>query len=164
MPDRKLKHSLSPSIETRKARMIAGSQRNYTSANVDEINAQWQALPFDKIPTQVGHSGYGVVSRATGRTGFDYLAGVEVSSPANLPDGLVTIQLPDRTYAVFPHLEHVSKIKDTVTEIFHVWLPTSGQTIDHPTPDSPDLIEYYAEDFDPKSGTGTMQIWIPIKA
>jgi AraC family transcriptional regulator len=163
MSEPKLHHTLTPRIETRGALTIAGSQRNYTSANMHEIKAQWQALPFDKIPSQVGRAGYAVISRTNGQTGFEYLAGVQVSSSAGLAAGLVTTQLPARTWAVFPHMQNVSQLKNTITEIFHVWLPDSGRTIDHPTPDSPDLIEYYAEDFDPQTGTGTMEIWVPVK-
>jgi AraC family transcriptional regulator len=59
---------------------------------------------------------------------------------------------------VFTHREHISRIRSTWHTIFNQWLPASGYSI----ADAPDF-ESYSEDFDPHTGTGVVEIWIPIK-
>jgi AraC family transcriptional regulator len=59
---------------------------------------------------------------------------------------------------VFTHHDHVSKIKSTWNAIFGQWLPGSGYEVT----DAPE-IEYYGEDFDPRNGTGTIEIWVPVR-
>jgi AraC family transcriptional regulator len=62
-------------------------------------------------------------------------------------------------YAVFSHSEHVSTIRSTWTTIWNAWWPSSG----HELADAPDF-ERYGEEFDPRTGLGGLEIWVPIKA
>jgi len=43
--------------------------------------------------------------------------------------------------------------------IWNKWLPESG----HQVAEAPEF-ERYGEEFDPRTGTGGLEIWIPIKA
>jgi AraC family transcriptional regulator len=69
------------------------------------------------------------------------------------------VRVPKQLYAVFSHREHVSTIRCTINTIWNKWLPESG----HEVADAPNF-ERYGEDFDSKSGTGTIEIWVPLRA
>jgi AraC family transcriptional regulator len=72
---------------------------------------------------------------------------------------LSRIRLPAQRPAVFSHRGHISTIRSTVYTIWNKWLPESGLAV----ADAPDF-ERYDDRFDPKSGSGVVEICIPIKA
>jgi AraC family transcriptional regulator len=42
------------------------------------------------------------------------------------------------------------------------WFPTSG--LEHvQTPGAPAFFERYGEEFDPQSGMGGIEVWVPVK-
>ena len=127
------------------------------------IPAQWQrfAPNIGTLPDEIPGAAYGIVSSvADDREGFDYMAGVAVRSLDELPEGLSGVRLPARRYACFAHREHVSAISATCDAIFEQWLPASGEkTADGPLM----LIEHYGPGFDPVTGVGDIEVWIPIK-
>jgi AraC family transcriptional regulator len=45
-----------------------------------------------------------------------------------------------------------------------MWLPESGHEIVRGTADAPNFFERYSEEFDPRTGMGGMEVWIPIKS
>jgi hypothetical protein len=49
-------------------------------------------------------------------------------------------------------------IRSTWVTIWNKWLPESG----HELVDAPDF-ERYGEEFDPLTGTGGLELWVPIK-
>jgi AraC family transcriptional regulator len=102
---------------------------------------------------------YGVCCNADGAGNFDYIAGVEVSSFDQLPAELRRVRIPAQRYAVFTHRDHISTMRGTVYTIWNKWLPASG----HDVADAPDF-ERYDERFDPLSGIGEVEIWLPLKA
>jgi AraC family transcriptional regulator len=164
MPEPKPQPALTPRIENRKALLIAGSQRHYSLENVGDIPSQWQSLPFGRIPCQVGHAAYGVCNNAVeGGSDFDYLAGVEVSTLAGLPSEFAHISIAGGKYAIFPHRDHVSKLKETIDMIMRTWRPASRDLLVAPRPGEAQMIEYYGEDFNPATGMGQMEIWLPVK-
>jgi AraC family transcriptional regulator len=65
---------------------------------------------------------------------------------------------------VFPHHEHVSKISNTVDAIWRGWLPTSGYAPIQANSDVPYMFERYGEKFNPETGMGDTEIWIPLQA
>jgi AraC family transcriptional regulator len=165
MPEPRMQSALSPSMENRNALLIAGSQRHYTSDNLNELPAQWQKLPFGQIPGQVGRAGYGViVDGKENECDFDYLAGAEVASFDRLPDEFARISVPAQQYAIFSHRDHVSKLKNTIDAIVKTWMPTAGARLATPRAGQPHMIEYYGEDFDPQTGLGCIEVWIPLKS
>jgi AraC family transcriptional regulator len=140
--------------------LIAGLGERYTCETSTAIPAQWQRfLPhFGNVPGQVGRVAYGVCCNSDGEGSFDYVCGVEVTGFSDLPPELTRVRIPAQRYAVFPHLGHISTIRRTISTIWGKWLPASG----HEAADAPDF-ERYGEDFDPQTGMGTVEIWIPIK-
>ena len=164
MPEAKMQPALTPRIEQRNAIFLAGSQRHYTTQNLNELQSQWQSLPFGKIPGQVGRAAYGVVfDGKENECDFDYLTGVEVSSFAGLPAELARMSVPAQNWAIFPHRDHVDKLKSTIDAIVKTWLPTAKDAVASPKPGEPWMIEFYGEDFNPQTGVGTMEVWFPLK-
>ena len=67
-------------------------------------------------------------------------------------------RIPDRKYAVFTYREHISTIRRSVAAIRNLWLPASGFKV----ADAPNF-ERYDERFDPLTGNGGFEIWVPVK-
>jgi len=129
------------------------------STFIKDIPAQWQRFgPYiGTVPGQVGRVAYGVCFNPSD-DGFDYLTGVEVSDFTHLPEELARLTFPARRYAVFIHLDHVSKLGDMIPAIFMKWLPASG----HEPIRNSGFFERYGEGFNVESGRGDIEIWIPI--
>jgi AraC family transcriptional regulator len=145
--------------------IVAGLRQRYDGTTVKDIPALWRRLGpyFDLLPEQVGRAAFGLVIDLNDSKQFDYVAGIEVSGAANLPNELISLSLPAQRYAVFPHREHVSKLKDTMTAIWLGWLPSSGYQLQRDSADAPGMIEYYGPKFDPKTGMGDVEVWVPVK-
>ena len=142
--------------------VIAGLAKRYTAATMPQAAALWQrfAEHLGRIPGQVGTVTYGVMTdRVEGTGGIGYLCGVEVAGSAPLPAGFSQIEVPALKYAVFAHDGHVSTIQRTVDAIWRQWLPASG----YAPVDEPEFFERYDERFDPVTGTGGIEIWVPIE-
>ena len=149
-----------PRIERGRLLLLAGFAERFTFENVQRIPNLWQRFGphVGHVPGQVGGAAYGARYNADDG-GFDYLAGVEVSSLDALPPEFQHLRVPEQTYAVFAHRDHVSTIRATMHAIWSSWLPQSGRRV----VDAPDF-ERYGPDFDTVAGTGTIEIWIPVEA
>jgi AraC family transcriptional regulator len=150
-----------PRVETSGPLRIAGLNGHYTSETVKNIPGQWQRFgPYlGTVPGQVGRAAYGVCCNMSNEVaGFDYLTGVEVSEFTRLPEEFGRFAFPAQRYLVFPYLEHVSRLGETIHAIFTKWLPASG----HETTQNTDFFERYGEKFDVEAGRGDVEIWIPI--
>ncbi len=102
------------------------------------------------------HACYGVCANADEQTHeFDYFAGFEVDSTDDIPEGMVSFDVPASTYAVFSTT--LPGIGETFDHAYHSWLPKSG----YQTTGGPDL-ELYGEEFDPGDPGSTFEIFIPI--
>jgi len=147
-----------PRIEAGRLLLIAGLGDRYTFETLGGIPALWQRFVphLGHIPGQTGNVTYGVVHNGDD-DGCDYIAGVEVSGFDALPADFAHIRLPERRYAVFEHRGHISGIRATWEAIFRNGLPASGLE----KADAPDF-ERYDERFDPHSGNGVVEIWIPL--
>jgi AraC family transcriptional regulator len=151
----------SPRFEIGRALLIAGLSERYNDETIARIPAQWQRFGphIGSISGQVGRVAYGVCCNGDDEGNIDYLAGVEVSSFSDLPAELSRVRIPAQKYAVFTHSDHISTIRRTWKTIWAKWLPESG----HEVADAP-TFERYGEEFDPRSGTGGLEIWIPLKS
>ena len=148
-----------PRFEAGRPLLIAGIGERYDCESLAGIASQWQRfLPhFGNVPGQVDRVAYGVICNSDGAGHIDYIAGVEVADFGRVPADWTRLRIPERRYAVFHHRDHVSAIRATLFTIFNQWLPASG----HRVADAPEL-ERYGEEFDPRSGTGGFEIWIPL--
>ncbi|SRR5258708_7948158 len=155
-----------PRIENGKPLLIAGLRYHYTSETMGKVPAQWQRFaPYiGKIPGQVGHAAYGLSFLHTGSPGIEYLSGVEVSNCAGLASEFSCASIPAQRYAVFLHRDHVSKVWHTCDAIGKQWFPGSGYELAPPAAGAPDFFERYTEAFDPRTGMGGIEVWIPIKS
>jgi AraC family transcriptional regulator len=156
-----------PRFETRGQILFAGSRARYTEATMGGINAQWERIGphLGSIPGGVGRSAYGVIFNMwDGNDSFDYMAGVEVSDFAGVPAEYSRASIAAQRYVVFPHRAHVSKFGNTVNTILAKWMPQSGHELMKAATGAPDFFEVYLKDFNPQTGLGGMEVWMPIKA
>lgn len=156
-----------PRIENTSGFLIAGLRCHYSADRLSNIPAQWQQFVayLGRIPGQVGHHTYGVcLSPADGVPGIDYLAGVQVSGSAGLPDEFSVVTVSAEPHAVFIHRGHVSQLRDSLDAIWQKHLPESGHRLSAPSPGSPAFFERYTERFDPRTASGEVEVWIPVKA
>jgi predicted transcriptional regulator YdeE len=149
-----------PRFEQGRELLIAGLNVSYTFETRVNIPAQWArfAPHLGKIVGQVDKMSYGVCWNYKQGSGFDYLSGVEVRDVSGLPTGFSHIRLPAQRYAVFTHTKHVSSIPDTIDDIWKKWLPHSG----HEAAQAP-CFERYTEKFNPQTGMGGIEVWVPLK-
>jgi AraC family transcriptional regulator len=149
-----------PRFETGKPLLVAGVGERYNHANNAGIPGQWQRFrqKAQDIPDRIGKVAYGVCCNGDDSGNFDYIAGVEVSDFSDLPREFSRVRIPEARYAVFSHQEHISTIRRTVNTIWNHWLPASGLKV----ADAPNF-ERYDEHFDPLTGNGGLEIWVPVK-
>lgn len=160
MEQLKLTNLEPPRFEDGRTLLIAGLQERYSAQTTAGIPAQWQrfAPHIGHIPGQIGQAMYGVIGNSDDAGNADYLCGVEVSDFASLPPEFSRIRIPEQRYAVFTQRGHISAIQRTWYTIWNQWLPESGYKI----VEAPEY-ERYDERFDPMSGNGELEIWIPIR-
>jgi AraC family transcriptional regulator len=152
-----------PRFEDGRPLLIAGLRGHFTTASFADIAAQWERLgSYGRVPGQVGPTHYGLCFVTS--PGIDYLSGVEVSGAAGLPSEFSSVNIPAQKYAVFSHREHVSKLRDTLDTIWHNWVPGSGHEVARTAGGAPDFFERYGEKFDPRTGMGDIEVWIPIQS
>lgn len=152
----------SPRFENGKVLLIAGIAEHYGSMEASAgIPSQWQrfARYLGSIAPQVGPTTFGVCYNTDEEGSMDYLAAVEVSSFAALPHEFTRLRLAPTRYAVFTHRGHVSSIIGTWRTVWNAWLPDSG----HVPADAP-LFERYGERFNPETGLGGVELWLPLEA
>ena len=149
-----------PRFENRPSFLVAGLSESYNRRTCAGIPAQWQRFGphIGRIPGQLGHTAYGICCNADDAGNMDYICAVEVSDSAVLPADLTRLRIAAQRYAVFAHRDHISKIRGTWHTIFNKWLPESGCRI-VPVP----AFEVYNEQFDPRAGTGDVEIRIPVE-
>ena len=101
---------------------------------------------------------YGLSTNWDETTGkFDYIAAMQVDSTEDLPEGMVSLQIPAQTYAVFP--AKLSTISETYDQIHSQWLSAAGRR----RASGPDF-EYYDEQFNPDDPESEFHLYVPIGA
>lgn len=153
-----------PRFETAKTFLVAGPTERISCDNGAVIPGLWHRFHQEvaDIPARIGQGeyqvAYGVCCNGDDAGNFDYIAGVEVADFSDLPRRFGRIRIPEQRYAVFTHAEHVASIRRTVNTIWNQWLPASGlKAADAPS------FERYDERFDPATGNGGFEIWLPVK-
>jgi AraC family transcriptional regulator len=149
-----------PRFETATALLVAGLGERISCDNGAGIPGLWHRFHQEvaDIPARVGEVAYGVCCNGDDSGNFDYLAGVEVSDFSDLPRRYMRIRIPEQRYAVFTHADHVASVRRTVNTIWNHWLPASGlKAADAPS------FERYDTKFDPMTGHGGFEIWVPVR-
>jgi AraC family transcriptional regulator len=149
-----------PRFVTGKPLLIAGLGERISRDNGAGIPGQWRRFHqmMADIPDRVGQLAYGVCCNGDDSGNFDYIAGVEVSDFSELQREFARVRIPEQKYAVFTHRDHISTIRRTVNTIWNQWLPASGMK----AADAPSF-ERYDATFDPATGNGGLEIWVPVR-
>jgi len=150
---------MEPKIVSRPAFTVVGLKYRGKNEN-NEIPQMWsEFMPrVHEIKHMVEpHVAYGVCGNMDEDSGeFDYVAGFEVDSAADVPKGMVSWDIPAQTYAVFTCT--LPTLGQTFQYAYKTWLPQSG----YRCADSPEF-ELYDERFDPQDESSPMTVYIPVK-
>ena len=149
-----------PRFVTGKALLVAGLGERVSHDNGAGIPGLWHRFhqSVANLPSRVGKVAYGVCCNGDDAGNFDYIAGVEVADFSDLPREFSRVRIPEQKYAVFTHQDHISAIRRTINTIWNRWLPASGlKAADAPS------FERYDENFDPPTGNGGLEIWVPVR-
>jgi predicted transcriptional regulator YdeE len=89
---------------------------------------------------------------------FEYIAGVEVNSAEDVPEGMVSFEVPEQTYAVFTAT--MPTFVRTYKRVINRWLPKSG----HKRIEGPEF-EVYTKEFDPqaKDERAQYEFYLPVE-
>jgi AraC family transcriptional regulator len=150
-----------PRIVTHAARTLVGMSEHYQAGANAGIPSQWSRFGplIGHITNEVPGVSYGVVYNVDASNSFDYLCGVEVRTASDVPGGCIELRVPGSTYAIFVHTGHISTIQATFTAIWERGLAEAGVK----AADAP-VFERYDCTFDPRTGLGGLEIWVPITA
>ena len=138
-----------------------GLVRTYELSELGRIPGQWEAFqPFlaGLDPARIG-AAWGIVRQSgSDGEGIQYLCGVPAGTGLHLTGDLVEWQLPALRMAQFAHRGHISALPATLRAVFESGLPAAGL---RPAGEI-DMLERYGADFDPRSGFGTIGLWVPV--
>lgn len=140
--------------------LFVGICRRYRYDNMAAIPGQWQEFSrhIGTIPGEKPGVSYGVCANGDDNS-MDYLSAVEVTDFTLIDKQLQRLRVPAHRYAVFGHSGHISEIQGVFGAIYHEWLPASGQEASDAA-----SFEKYGPEFDPVTGSGGFEIWLPLKA
>ena len=143
-----------------KAMLVAGIGVRYNCETSEAIPSQWQRFNAyaGNLTDQIGDVYYGVCCNSDDENNFDYIAGVEVKDFSGLPDEFSRVRIPAQKYLVFTHRDHISTIRSTMMTIWGKYLPESQYEV----ADAPNF-ERYGPEFDPRTGNGGLEVWIPVE-
>ncbi len=148
-----------PRFVSHRALTIAGFRGRYGSSDLSGIPGLWQRFRphVGSLTDALRGTCYGVSYDPDEAGNFDYLAGTEVADLSDVPAELDYVRIAARRYAVFAHRDHISAIGRTFSAIWNAWLPASGLA----AANAPNFERYDAR-FDPCTGEGGLEIWIPL--
>jgi AraC family transcriptional regulator len=122
------------------------------------IASLWQRFTphMDAIPAKKEAMPVGVTYNFREDGGFDYLAALEVSRFGDTPSELREMEIPARSYAVFTHAGHIARIQETFRTIWDEMLPAMNVK-----PAEAPSLERHRPAFNPLTGEGGVEVWIP---
>jgi AraC family transcriptional regulator len=155
--------NLQPRFEAAGPLLIAGLREPLDEHAAQKIPQLWQQLinQWPPIPQRVSNIDYGLCIHLANHE-YYYMAGYAVWDFDELPSGLSAYIVPSQTYAVFVHPGHVSGIRATLGYLFNQWLPGSGYKHSATQANSLHFFERYGEGFNPQTGEGDIEIWLPV--
>ncbi|CAN5664737.1 hypothetical protein BH10BAC5_BH10BAC5_28740 [soil metagenome] len=131
----------------------------------NEISNMWKEY-FSKSQSlknvKEGGYYYGVcspMSQNTKEKGFDYIACREVNNFNDVPEGMVTVDIPEGKYAMFTYKGNIMKISTIYNYIFGEWVKKTDMKPDNDRND----FELYDERFKGEEDDSELDIYIPIK-
>lgn len=150
-----------PTIGELPAARYVGLSRTCSVTGLGGIPDQWSEFQrhLAGLDREKVGAGFGIVRNAApnGET-VEYVCAVLAGRGLEPGNGLIAVNLPAMTVARFEHRGHISAIKATTRAIFEDALPAAGLKPAGPV----DLIEVYGRDFDPRSGYGSVGLWVHV--
>jgi AraC family transcriptional regulator len=151
---------MEPQIVSKEAFKVVGLYYRGKNEN-SEIPQMWGTFMSRagevKHMVQFPNAAYGVCDNMDHETGeFDYVAAFEVSQVEDVPEGMVGLEIPGGTYAVFTCT--LPTLGETFDHVYQVWLPKSG----YQRACGPEF-ELYDEQFSTDEPDSPMYIYIPVK-
>lgn len=154
--------TVEPRIERQEGLLLAGLSERFTMARRSEIPGLWMRFGREiglasktLLDGRIGEESYGAMS--FDGDAFDYLAAVRVWDAGALPDGWISLRTPARRVALFRCPDGLATLQPTLDAV-HRW----SQTANAGTGGAPQLMEIYGEDFDPRTGRGTVEVALSI--
>lgn len=147
-----------PRTEQHPALRLVGAICDYAFVDGDMLRAlpmQWAAFgPLIPSPPEGGEPTSFGVALATDDPGcFRYMTAYPLAAGDAAPARLSLLTVPAGTYLVFRHEGHVSTLNRTVSAACAGRRPVKG---------FPGFLEYYGPGFDPETGLGDMEVWLPL--
>ena len=153
-----------PVVESLPATRYVGLARTYRADQLGGIPQQWETFAQQHLsrldPSRVP-AAYGIVQDAA-HDGEDveYVCAVPAGAGLAPGNGLVELHLPAMRVAKFTHKGHVSALNATCNAAFEHGLQAAGLRATGPV----NLIECYGPEFDPRSGFGSVGLWVHVRA
>ena len=141
--------------------LMAGLSGEFSSpAGIPEL---WQQFVpnLGKVTGQVGNVAYGVIFASDPSGKFKYMAAMRVNNFTSVPAELEILTIPAQKYLVFRHDGHASQLSSTIEKICKTGVMQTPGPVANDSQVA--MLEYYGEKFDPATGTGDMEVWVPTK-
>ena len=149
-----------PDIRRSEGFEVIGLDIDCSGGAVAGIPQMWEAFNARdaEVAAVEGAAAFGVCHGADGEGGFRYLAGLQSRAGAGVPDGMARVRVPAGRHAVWTHQGHVSDLPALVGAIWNGGLEAAGLTHRR----APDFERYDAR-FDPATGRGAIEVWVPVE-
>lgn len=154
--------SMEPQIITRPALKLVGIAKQYDSANLS-LPQLWSAFrPYkEKIENRISDESFGLYEsyeEVGDEVKFIYVCTAPVSNFDDVPEGMITRELPEQMYAKFVHRGSIGNLDQTLKYIWGCWLPKSG----YDYVEKPDF-ELYPSGYNVADPKSEMSLHIPVK-
>jgi AraC family transcriptional regulator len=160
LEDKKMKLE-EPRLEQVGELLFVGLKQHVPLQEMQKIAGQWQRFMtemYGDISDKLSEPPVGVTI-GMDYDGIEYVCATGVRVFGKVPKECSTLTIAPAKYAVFAHDGHVTEIRNTYESIWNVWFPKSGI---HPA-EAPGF-ERHNVTFDPRTGSGGVTIWIPIRS
>jgi AraC family transcriptional regulator len=147
-----------PTVEARAAFQIAGIAARHRQGDYAGLPHQWGRLAAHGMPGSRPWL-YSARYNDDDPEWFDYLCGIQVAAHGDIPPEFQRLQIPAARYLIFRQSQHIATIGRVFAAIFMHWLPQSDHTLG-----TMPIIEHYPAAFDPFTGNGGFEIWLPLAA
>ena len=154
--------SMEPSIITRPAVKLVGIRNHYDDSDLS-LPKLWSGFsPYrDQIPNRANNESFGIYEcyKEDGDTvNFSYICSAAVTNFDDVPEGMITRELPEQLYAKFIHQGSISDLDKTLKYIWGSWLPKS----DYEYEEKPDF-ELYPPNYNVMDPGCEMALHIPVR-
>lgn len=145
-------------VDAEENRVVGLSQRQ-PFGEAHDIPGQWKRFMaiYGSIEHKRDSLPIGVSGEIHEDGSFDYICSAEVTRLSGARAPLIEITLPRHRYAVFRHDGHVSQMPATYRAIWNYDFAAQGLIV---VPSY--CIERHLPSFDPGTGDGGVEIWIPV--